>query len=326
MWAEVRTSLGRARRRWRLSNGLPLAIVALGLTGLLAGCASGVAGGTTSASSHSASSAGSSDQPATPPQASGSSDGSTNKGAVNLGPTTYLIKSLQADLAVPDPRKTASDLIGWITTTDPHAQSAGVNYSRQDDGAYSVQMTYSVQASLYPQVQAYLANYTTSHDGRLVHLQESVQDVTSQYVDLQSQLTNLRTEQQRLLALMAHSTNLTDTIAIEDRLSQVEGQINQIEGRQNELTGQTSFYAVTIYLTPLAELTGQPPTNPSWNPGDVLKQAWGAATVFGEFLVSAAIWLGVFCIYAVPALLLGWIIARLVRRPRMRVMRMRAAN
>jgi hypothetical protein len=320
MWMHV----GRAWRPWRRPSGprdaLAVVVLAMGLIGLLAGCGGASSGAASFAPAHSASSSGSGDQSTSPTQAGASSGASSGKsGSSNLGPTSYLIKSLEADLAVPDPRKTAADLIGWITATDVRAQSAGVDYTRQDDGSYSVQMTYSVQAALYPRVQAYLADYTTSHDGRLVHLHENVQDVTSQYVDLQSQLTNLRTEQQRLLDLMAHSTNLSDTIAIEDRLSQIEGQINQIEGRQNELTGQTSFYTVTINLTPLSALTGQPPINPSWNPGDVLRQAWGAATVFGEFLVSAAIWLGVFALYAVPALVLGWGIARVVRRLRARM-------
>lgn len=316
MWRQwghvVRARAERRHGRPGVRGAALLALLGLALAGLLAGCGSAASG--TVASFGPAHSASGSDQ-------SGSYGPAATpiSGSASASPNTYLIKSLQADLAVPDPRKTASDLSAWITSTDPRAQSAGVDYSRQDDGTYSVQMTYSVQAALYPKVQAYLADYTSGHDGRLLHLHENIQDVTGQYVDLQSQLTNLRAEQQRLLDLMAHSSNLSDTIAIEDRLSQVEGQINQIEGRQNALNGQTSFYTVTINLTPLSALTGQPPTNPAWNAGDVLRQAWGAAVVFGEFLASAAIWLGVFCIYALPAVALGWLIALLVRRFRARV-------
>jgi uncharacterized protein DUF4349 len=243
-----------------------------------------------------------------PPQAS-SAD---SKASQNLGPGVYLIKSLQVNLATQDPRQSATDLQQWISATDPRSQSAGVDYEQQDDGTYTVQMTFSVQSSLYPQIESYLAGYASAHHGRLLHLQESVQDVTNEYVDLQSRLTNLREEQQRLLDLMAHSGNLSDTITIEQRLSDVEGQIEQIEGRQKQLDAQTTFYTVTIYLVPLSSVAHSPQPTP-WNPGGVLGDAWSAALAFGESLASLGIWLAVFGMYIVPVALLSWLVWRRMR-------------
>ncbi len=243
-----------------------------------------------------------------PPSASGSD----SKASQNLGPGVYLIKSLQVNLATQDPRQSATDLQQWIGATDPRSQSAGVDYEQQDDGTYTVQMTFSVQAALYPQIETYLAGYASAHHGRLLHLQESVQDVTNEYVDLQSRLTNLRAEQQRLLDLMAHSGNLSDTIVIEQRLSDVEGQIEQIEGRQKQLDAQTTFYTVTIFLVPLSSVSHSPQPTP-WNPGGVLGDAWSAALAFGESLASLGIWLVVFGMYIVPVALLSWLVWRRVR-------------
>jgi hypothetical protein len=301
--------------------GALAALAVVALAALLAGC--GASAGTEAAPSngavHSALGPSSSGQPAAPAATAAGqpSTGGSSGQQQNLGPASYLIKSLEADLAMPDPRQTANDLRQWIIATDPRAQTAGLDYAQDGDNNYDVQMTFSVEASAYPAVQSYLANYAAGHHGRLIHLHEDVQDVTSEYVDLQSRLTNLRGEQQRLLDLLAHATNLSDTLAVEDRLTQVEGDIEQIEGRQNELNGQTTFYNVTINLSPLSATISTPhPT--AWDPGGVFQAALGAAEAFGEFLASAAIWLGVFAIYALPVAVVVWLIRRwrVARKPR----------
>lgn len=315
-----RSCVGGTRVRWA-AVALPVLALALALGGC--GAAHTSAGGATfgppSASSASDASskqvaAGSTavyTAYATP--APGQAGGTTATGrppSQNVGPGTYLIKSLQVDMAVQDPRVSANDLRQWITTTDPRAQTAGVDYVRQDDGSYLVQMTFAVEASAYGQVEDYLANYAASHQGRLLHLHENVQDVSNQVADLQSRLANLRTEQQRLLALMAQSKSLSDTITIESRLTDVEGQIEQIEGQQSQLSAQTTYYNVTINLSPVSSLAGAPPKPGPWDPTQVLQSAWAAAAGFGEFLASVAIWLGVFAIYIVPALVIAWLIWR----------------
>jgi Domain of unknown function (DUF4349) len=310
-WQSAAAGLRRYTIAWAI---LP----ALGLALFLASCggSNGVAGSTAGgAASHSTAGQTSPQQGAVyatpaPGQVANTGTGSGQGQTATTG--LYLIKSLEADMSVPDPRVTAGDLRQWIAATDPKAQSAGIDYERQNDGTYSVQLTYSIQAAIYPQVQSYLAGYAADHHGHLDRLHENVQDVTAEYVDLQSQLTNLRAEQQRLLDLLAHSNNLGDTLQIEQRLTDVEGQIEQIEGRQRELNGQTTFYMVTINLSPLSGGAGSPPPSP-WDPRGIVHAAWGAAVAFGEWLASVAIWLAVFGIYLAPAALIAWLVWRRVR-------------
>ncbi len=282
---------------------------------IVAGCGNSV--GTTSAAangvSHSAgiSNSSSFSAAATPNQAQVGSK-SPNGTQQPAATAQYLIKSLQAGLAVTDPRQTANDLRQWILSTDPRAQTAGIDYERQGDGTYNVQMTFSVQATLYPQVENYLANYAQGHGGRLLRLHEDTQDVTNQYVDSQSRLSNLRVEQQRLLDLLARSTDLTQTLAIDQRLTDVEGQIEQIEGQLNQLGAQTTFYNVTIDLSPIGAATSGPKPGP-WNIADVFQAALNAALALGQFLAAVGVWLGVFAIYIVPVLLVIWLVRRWLR-------------
>ena len=244
-------------------------------------------------------------------QGSSSLSGQNTKSATSFGPQ-YLIKSLQVNMLVKDTRQVASDLQSWIGTTDPRSTSAGIDYEQTYDNLYNVNMTFSVTSAQYPQIEEYLAGYAQQHGGKLTSLHESVQDVTNDYIDTQSRLTNLRGEQQRLLTLLSNTSTLGDIIAVEGKLTDVEGQIEDIEAHLNLLKNQTTFYSVTIGLQPLTPIAPPPPISTPWSLAQVLHDSWTAALGFGQALAALLIWVVVFSIYLIPAALVGWFIWRRV--------------
>ena len=245
-------------------------------------------------------------------QGTSSSSGQTSKSSTSFGPQ-YLIKSLQVNMLVKDTRQVARDLQSWITTTDPRSTSAGIDYEQAYDNLYNVTMTFSVTSTQYTQIEEYLAGYAQQHGGKLTSLHESIQDVTNDYIDTQSRLTNLRGEQQRLLTLLSNTTALGDIITVESKLTDVEGQIEDIEAHLNALKNQTTFYTVTIGLQPITPITPPPPSSTPWSLGQVLHDSWSAALGFGQGLAALLIWLAVFSIYLVPVVLVGWFVWRKMR-------------
>jgi hypothetical protein len=302
--------------RWRRWTA-PAAVAALAVATLLAGCGANAAstqsGPYNSAAQHVPARTSSGGISVAPYATAALSNGSASDASKAAQPQ-YTIKSLQASYGVDDPRQTANDIRQWVLATDTRATTVGIDYARQDDGQYDVQLTFSVQAALYPQIENYLANYAQNHGGRLLNLHENVQDVTGQFVDLQSRLATLRVEQQRLLDLMTHAGDLNQILSVEQRLTDVEGQIEQIEGQQNQLSSQTTFYNVSVSLQPANSVIAGPHPTP-WNPGDVLGGAWSAALAFGEALANVVIWLAVFSLYVIPVLVIIWLARRwLLRR------------
>ncbi len=278
---------------------------------LLAGCgASSSSAGSASFSQHSAAGSTNVYGPSVPVSTSQASGGTSSQSSSQPA-SQYLIKSLNVGMTLPDTRVAASQLTQWITTTDPSAQTAGATYS-QDGNQYDVTLTYSVAASYYDQVKAYLTNYADQNKGKLLSLQESVQDVTNDFVDSQSQLSNLRVEQARLQTFMSQAQNVTDLLSVEQRLTDVEGQIQQIEAHLKQLTGQTSYYTVQIQLTPLSSYV--PPITQPWSPGAIFQAALSSAKAFGEGLLTVLIWLAVYAIYIVPVGIIAWLIVRYRRR------------
>ena len=81
-------------------------------------------------------------------------------------------------------------------------------------------------------------------------LQETVQDVTNDYVDTQAHIANLQTERQRLLDLLGKANCLSDILALDQQLTTVEGELQQIEAHQQALAGEVTYYTVTLTLQP----------------------------------------------------------------------------
>jgi hypothetical protein len=219
----------------------------------------------------------------------------------NINPQ-YLIKTLNVDLQVKDTRKVADTLQTWITRTDPRATTSGTDYEQVSNNFYKVSLTFSVQATLYPQIYRYLRDYTIHNGGHLVTFSESIQDMTNTYVDTQSRLQNLRVEQARLQDLLSHAQTVSDIVSIDQQLTDVEGQIESYEAQLNTLTSQVTFYTVTVSLEPI-----ETAINNGWSIGQVLHDAFSASLAFGQGVLGLVIWLLAFGFYIMPLVIVVWL-------------------
>ncbi len=94
--------------------------------------------------------------------------------------------------------------------------------------------------------------------GTVDSVSTNVQDVTQEYVDNESRLTNLEAQQKRLLELMDQSVNVKDSIEVQRELSNVEGQIEIIRGRQNYLDNLVAYSTLDVYITEPQPITDSP--------------------------------------------------------------------
>ncbi len=74
------------------------------------------------------------------------------------------------------------------------------------------------------------------------------QDVTEEYVDLESRLKAKKAVESRLLDFMNQAENVEDLLKISQDLGRVQEEIEQIEGRMRYLREHTSFSTVHIQL------------------------------------------------------------------------------
>jgi hypothetical protein len=213
-------------------------------------------------------------------------------------------------MEVQNPMQSANDLQQWVAFADPQSTSDGSDYESNGNGQYTVTLTFLVDVAHYTQVETYLRDYAGQKGHTLDSLKESVQDVTNDYVDAQSTLTNLRAEQQRLLSFMNQAQNVNDAVNIEQQLAQVEGQINDIEAHLNELKGQTTFYTVTVTVQPVGSAPPPPPPPGPWSAVPIWQGAWSSVVAVWQVLVAILIWLLAYSVYIIPAGILIWLIRK----------------
>lgn len=84
---------------------------------------------------------------------------------------------------------------------------------------------------------------------------EYVEDVTLQYVDIESHKEALTTEQTRLLELLEAAESVEDIISIESRLSQVRYEIESMESRLRTYDNQVDYSTINLSLYEVKELS-----------------------------------------------------------------------
>ncbi|MGG3561373.1 DUF4349 domain-containing protein [Neobacillus rhizosphaerae] len=97
--------------------------------------------------------------------------------------------------------------------------------------------------------QKYFQTFLHDAEGEAVEvLQRNIsgQDVTEEYVDLESRLKSKRVVEERLLAFMKNATKTEDLLKISSDLGVVQEEIETIEGRMKYLENQTSLSTVAI--------------------------------------------------------------------------------
>jgi len=142
----------------------------------------------------------------------------------------------------------------------------------------------------------------------------SGQDVTDQYVDLQSQLTNLESTRARIQEFLQDAKTVDEALRINQELANIEAQIEQIKGQMNYISDRSAFSTITVnfepefpILTPTPTPTAHPTATPiPWKPGDTYNEAKNTVTVAYQGIGNFLIWLAVAILPIVlpPALIL----------------------
>jgi len=120
----------------------------------------------------------------------------------------------------------------------------------------------------------------------------SSQDITEEYVDLQSRLKNAEATESQYLALLEKAVTVEDTLKIYQALTQIRYEIEQIKGRMQYLERISAMSLISIDLRPVA--TAKPLVSPAWSAREAAKSAVRGLTAFGQGLGTAAIGAAIF--------------------------------
>jgi hypothetical protein len=161
---------------------------------------------------------------------------------------------------------------------------------------------------------------------RVLDENASGQDVTDEYVDLQSQLGNLEATRDRIRSFLDNAQTVDESLRINQELANIEGQIEQVKGRMNYLSNRSAFSTITatfepdIPPLPTPTLTATPtplptPTPKVWKPGETFGQARDTVVSAYQAIFELLIWLFVVVMpILLPPVLIVWAIWKFATR------------
>lgn len=120
------------------------------------------------------------------------------------------------------------------------------------------------------------------------------QDVTSEYTDLQSRLTNLEAAEAQLMEIMESAKRTEDVLNVFDQLTRVREQIEVLKGQMQYMENSAKLSVISVELIPNEVI--QPISIGGWEPVGVVKNAIQTLISALQGLVNIGIWLALFIV------------------------------
>jgi hypothetical protein len=166
----------------------------------------------------------------------------------------------------------------WLSDDQPHAR-----------------LTIRVPADKFEAAMAQLRSLAL----KVTHENANSEDVTDQYVDLESRLRALEAKEEQLIKFLESAEDTEAVLAVYEQLSATQSEIEQVKGRMAYLEKLSAMATITVELTP--KEAEQPIVEEGWKPLGTLRNAARALVSTLEALAKAIIWV---IVYALPVLLL----------------------
>ncbi len=219
-----------------------------------------------------------------------------------------VIKTATLSVVVDDPAKTVeaitkltSEMGGFVVNLNTSKST----YGPQAQVAESASMTIRVPSDKLDDALAQLKGLAVEVNNESV----AGEDVTSEYTDLKSRLTNLEAAEKQLQSIMEEATKTEDVLAVYNQLVSTREQIEVLKGQMKYYEESSAMSAITLDIQP--NIVTQPIEVGGWHPEGAAKQAIEDTV---RFLQSATDELIYFSIARLPFLLIFGIPTLLVLR------------
>lgn len=145
-------------------------------------------------------------------------------------------------------------------TASISANGGYVETSESDMGGYYDSNRYSTYVARIPsnKLDAFLA--AAGENGKIVSKTENQQNVTLEYVDLESRISAYKTEKETLTKLLEKAESLENVLSIQERLSEVNYQIESYTSQLRVLENRVSYSTVTLRISEVERVTEAEPT------------------------------------------------------------------
>lgn len=209
-----------------------------------------------------------------------------------------------ADSAMTQITNMAEAMGGWVV-------SSSTSMVRTADGQDVAQGSITIRVPAEKLNEA--LSQIKSGAGEIEYESVSGQDVTQQYVDLNSRLTNLEAAETQLRQIMEEARRTEDVLNVYNQLVSTRGEIERIRGQLQYFQEAAAYSSISIDVIPKA--IEAPIQIAGWSPGRTVESALAAllnVLRFGADVLITVVVLGIPLVVIISLPL--WLVRRAWRR------------
>lgn len=147
---------------------------------------------------------------------------------------------------------------------------------------------------------------------KVLYEQTDAVEVTSQIVDLDARIANLRASERALQAIAEQATRISDVLEVQARLSEVRGEIERLVAQKTSLEDQVGYGTLTVTFG--IDVVAVTQAVEKWDVNDEIDRATASLVDLVQGIASAGIWFAIVWLPAIIALGLLAIVALVVLR------------
>ncbi len=228
-------------------------------------------------------------------------------GTTNVAPERLVIKNASLSIVVDDPTAAVRSITslaegtgGFVVSTNTFRITTGPDARSVQQANIAIRVPSEQFNSVLEQIRAMAVEVQNENI--------SGQDVTADYVDLQSRLKNLEAAEAQLQSIMEEATKTEDVLAVYNQLVSTREQIEVIKGQMKYYEQAAALSSINIDITP--SVVAQPIQIGGWHPEGTAKQSIEFLVRIVQSLIDLLITFSIICgpfviVLGIPALF-GW--------------------
>ncbi len=154
-----------------------------------------------------------------------------------------IIKTVEAYVQTKEYDKYISGLTANVVANGGYIENSDANM-----GGYGNANRHSVYKLRIPADKLDVFMLSAEENGKITSKTETQQNVTLEYVDVESRISAYKTEKETLTGLLEKAASLENVLAIQERLSEVNYQIENYTAQLRVLENRVSYSTVTLHI------------------------------------------------------------------------------
>lgn len=212
-----------------------------------------------------------------------------------------VVTNSNLSLLVTDVRKNGEDIIDFVNTLGGFMVSA--SYNRPEESPFAVVIVRVPSENLDKALEFFRSKALKVTSENLVG-----QDVTAEFVDIEARIETLDKTKSKFEGILDQATEVQDILVVQREIINTQAQIDNLKGQRDAIEKNAKFSKVTVYLS-TDELALPYAPDEAFRPNLIFKLAARSLLNSLQSLATAAIWLVVYTLILIPAVL-GYLLYR----------------